>query len=347
MTVDAPILIGSPPSSGSTLLSVMLDAHPDVACGPELCILGHPLLYRDFDLFRRLAIGIYLSGGFTSRDTFCNVSAGLSPYAFAYDDNFSFYGFDQGQVVEIFQRNRNVDDFLSDLFGPLLKLEGKRRFAEKSPTNIYAVPEFLDALPAGRAICLIRDPLDQIWSLKRRGFSFGRALSIWLVETAICLEHAKLDRVMLVRFEELVRTPEKICEDIEHFLGMTPAVGQMLDYVNRSKRVKVDSSIGLASWSHNPREALSSGSIGNGRPNLQPQEIYAIHHAALTGVPDGLAIRAGETAKLVIERCGYDVPSCPNLDVSSARSFLASEGLLSGSNTPPTNFQERMVCCPV
>ena len=41
-----PVLVGCCPSSGSTLLSVMLDAHPDLMCGPELSIFAHPLVWR-------------------------------------------------------------------------------------------------------------------------------------------------------------------------------------------------------------------------------------------------------------------------------------------------------------
>jgi hypothetical protein len=346
MNADAPVLIGSPPSSGSTLLSVMLDAHPDIACGPELCILGHPLLYRDFDLFRRLAIGIYVSGGFAARDPFRNVSAGLSPYAFAYDDNFSFYGFDKDQIVEIFRRHSTLRDFLADLFGSYLDAEGKTVLAEKSPPNLYAIPEFLDAFPAGKAVCLIRDPIDQIWSLKRRGFTFARALSIWLVETAICLAHSELKRVKLIRFEELVLNSRTVCTELVNFLNVAPAVDEMLNYVARSRRVSEDSSIGLPSWSHNPREAVSKDSIGRGVENLAPEELHALHNAVLTNIPPGLSIRAGDTAMQIAQRSGYRIPPCPSLDKPSVLAFFASEGLLeSGHPANAKNFQERLVYC--
>jgi len=43
---DKPILVASPPSSGSTLLAVMLDNHPLISCGPETSLMGNPLFYN-------------------------------------------------------------------------------------------------------------------------------------------------------------------------------------------------------------------------------------------------------------------------------------------------------------
>jgi len=40
-----PILVGSAPSCGSTLFSTMLDAHPQVVCGPELNLVSHPVFW--------------------------------------------------------------------------------------------------------------------------------------------------------------------------------------------------------------------------------------------------------------------------------------------------------------
>ena len=39
------VLIGCCPSSGSTLLSLLLDAHPQMICGPELWLFAHPFFW--------------------------------------------------------------------------------------------------------------------------------------------------------------------------------------------------------------------------------------------------------------------------------------------------------------
>jgi ABC-type polysaccharide/polyol phosphate transport system ATPase subunit len=337
-----PVLVGSPPGAGSTLLSVILDAHPEIACGPELGLFAHPLLFTDFTLFKH-AVAWDEHQPSPSRDSYRALALGLAPYSGVSDFNARYYGLDSDGLLARLPEFDSAAAFTDAIFTPWLAARGKHVFAEKSPENIYGMRAFLDAFPAGLAICLVRNPLDQILSLKRRSFSFGRALSIWLVESALCLHLAQTSRVHLMRYEDLVGEPASALGTLCDFLGVARIDDLPDTYRDRSSRITDDPTIAIPSWSLHPGDGIQTSAIGRGAIELTAEEIAAVHGAFISDPPSQLKPIAGLSLLEVAARLGYTLPRCPSPPIEDFLIFLDREMLTScDSIRRPSWFQERM-----
>lgn len=345
LATQPPVLIGSAPGAGSTLLSVILDAHPEIACGPELTIFSHSLVYTDFARFKRAA---RRAQHLPRPDSYRALQRGFAPYSGISNHNAPYYGIASEDFLNCLQSYGDAGAWLNGTFCPWLKARGKDVFVEKSPENIYGMDAFLDAFPTGLAVCLVRHPLDQILSLRRRNFSFGRALSIWLVETALCLQLAKHSRVHLIRYEDLVYDPVSTLDRLCRFLRVSRVEDLAYRYRDDSPRIVADKTIEVASWTLHPGDGIKVTAVGNGALTLTPVEIAAAHQAFIGTPPPRLHAIAGIRLADITARLGYSLPPCPNLPVQDLLRFLAAEMLLPANDIvprPPWWFQERMVEC--
>jgi hypothetical protein len=258
-----PLLIGSCPSSGSTLLSVMFDAHPDVMCGPELSLLAHPFVWQGHGAPWRARVIAALNAApqRPSRDQW-NLACGAVPYAPPVDvGHLASYGLDIDRLRTLVNQTNCIEDLLQAMLGPALRRNNKRIWAEKSPPNLYAVPDFLDRFPQGQAIVVVRDGRDVVCSLMKRGFLLAEACSIWLVEAALSKQLSSRPNVHLVRYEDLVIAPEKTIEELLENLGLAPASDAMLNYAQHSDRVRSDDSICVYAWTERPTGGIHATNL--------------------------------------------------------------------------------------
>jgi hypothetical protein len=111
---------------------------------------------------------------------------------------------------------------------------------EHTPRNVYYVAELLRLLPASRVVVMVRDPRDVVASQKhkwrsaflgqpyprrealrlRAGSHVAITSLLWRAAVRAGDRHRGESRVMHVRFEELVRTPEPVLRDVCRFLGL-------------------------------------------------------------------------------------------------------------------------------
>lgn len=221
------LLIGGAGSSGTTLLRKLLDRHPDVYCGPEWYVFYNPGIYPAFAKLTRVQREVLITSGFTQLP-------GLQPPRLGWEKT-------PGQEMALayfvhpkHRRSTSVTtesllaralrasdfwDFASSLFGHLARSRGKRLWAEKTPINCRAYGAFLDAHPQNRCIHLVRDGRDVALSLMKRGFAMSGAVDRWVRDTASYLPHAQHPRLMLVRFDDLVREPLAQFTRILEFAG--------------------------------------------------------------------------------------------------------------------------------
>jgi ornithine cyclodeaminase len=192
--------------SGTTLVRVMLDTHPELLAGPEsLLLLPVPIdtetLARKFDLPRDLL------------DTELAAAGG------------------RVQFVERFQ----------DL---VLRRSGKRLWVDKTARNVHRLPHIRRHFPQAKVIHVVRDPRDVVTSLKTHrkrkvvdgkivptGYCMAVDLCIDRWEHAIgdVLAHGPDPLVLTVRYEDLVHDTEGTVRGMCAFIGVE-FVPTMLDF---------------------------------------------------------------------------------------------------------------------
>jgi hypothetical protein len=102
---------------------------------------------------------------------------------------------------------------------------GKPRWGEKTPHNLYYVPEILADFPDAKIVHLIRDGRDVAVEQIRSAFGPRNAYTaakVWrrTHETAARLRKELFPLVWLdVRYEELVSEPERVLREVSEFLG--------------------------------------------------------------------------------------------------------------------------------
>ena len=203
--------------SGSTLFRRILTAHSELHVPPENFELGTSI--RKYEQFRG-QMGWYDLVRFI-----------MSLFEFHHE----FYTFETTlrPLVNRFQdlpHNRRNLAYILDAF---YRYHAERhgcsmvRWGDKTPLNTYEIETLeliLKVFPDAQFIHLIRDGCDVVASSLRYGFftDLTTAAQRWarVVENARRFTEAHPDRSLVVRYEDLVRHPEKTTRSICDFLGV-------------------------------------------------------------------------------------------------------------------------------
>jgi len=191
------VFVGGAPRSGTTLVQNMLDSHPDVYGGPEFDRIPNIV-----DLRRKLQNSVR-----TGRiDVFCTLA----------------------QVDAAMAR------MVESLLLPVADRNHCRLLSEKTPWNILCFPDLMEMFPSARFVHVIRDPRAVVLSMRqvaRRArkrkvrcpdFTRDMLLAVQYIKTCytIALSAYRMapDRMITIKYEELLRHPEKIVRSMCAFL---------------------------------------------------------------------------------------------------------------------------------
>lgn len=209
-----PVIVGCP-RSGTSLLAVMLDAHPDLAMPPETAFVKHVVrLQGDATELARRFVEI--------------VTTDRAPIS-----NWSDFGLDadvlRTRVAAIVPFS--VTAGLRGFFDLYASAQGKQRAGEKTPDDTFLMREIDTMLPEARFIHVIRDPRDTVLSWQKTWFAPSRDPAVlgagWRhhVETGR-QSGAAVAHYVETRYEDLVRTPQRelrrLCEYLD--LEYSPAM---------------------------------------------------------------------------------------------------------------------------
>ena len=188
--------------SGTTLLRMMLDSHPDLAIPPETHFLPELIKRRqtiDADDFLATLVNAPVWGDFKlSADQLRRAIEEISP-------------FDLATCTRTFFR------IYAQRFG-------KSRWGDKTPIYNLHMTGIHSLLPEARFIHIIRDGRDVALSLRHLWFGPGHRIEDQATDWARRIRKARaqarlLPRYLEVRFESLIEEPEvnlrQICEFIE------------------------------------------------------------------------------------------------------------------------------------
>lgn len=285
----APILIGSAPSSGSTLLVNAIERNfPSVVSGPEISLFSHPFVWRESGEAWRRGLLEAIAADSLRRSNY--LDEGFVPYAAAvYPENLEAYGRSIGDLRTAVAAMSGGNELFQWLFEPLVQPRS-RVLIEKSPPNIYSIPAFLKCVPDGRALLIVRDGRDVVCSLKGRGFTFTEALRVWLIEAGICHTLALDPRVHLIKYEDLTADPA----------GVLDHVGKALNLGDRGKADVIRTGGRVDSWTLSPNDQISTSAVGRWKSDLTDLE-QVIFGAYRVRVPAGSPI-----AELIVDgtSCG-------------------------------------------
>jgi hypothetical protein len=181
-----PIFIIGCPRSGTTLVRVILDSHPHICCGPEMHVI---------------------SALESCQKQITSKWKQLKPYGVSKDEF-----------------NKKISEIYTVFLNRYVEEKKKKRWAEKTPENIFYV-SFIDTLfPNCQFINVLRDGRDVVTSFKKR---WGKAAIItgikqWNKSAELTCSYRKQfssDRYFEVKYENLVQRPEEETKKMMGFLG--------------------------------------------------------------------------------------------------------------------------------
>ncbi|XP_028408397.1 protein-tyrosine sulfotransferase 1-like [Dendronephthya gigantea] len=188
---DLPIVfIGGHPRSGTTLMRVLLDAHPSFHCGQETHIIPDLLTIR-----RKYSRG---------RDLKRLLEAGLS--------------------LDL------INTTIADSILHIIKSHGghSKRRCNKDPFSLKHIPYLAQMFPKAQFILMVRDARAVIHSIRENNIKISRfpkkdseALRRWNKILEIMLQdclRVGSERCKVVHYESLVVKPRSILRQIAHFL---------------------------------------------------------------------------------------------------------------------------------
>jgi protein-tyrosine sulfotransferase len=162
MSTKPPIFVLGVPRSGTTLLRLMLDSHPAIACGPETPWLCGHQPRSVMELWRLMT---------EESQGYC-----------------ASFGMPREIVTE------SARAFVSRLMDAYASGRGKIRWAEKTPDNALHVDFLLELYPDARFIYIVRDGLDVAASTSRaqessKGVSDWHKRKIVLTQRAVTINN--------------------------------------------------------------------------------------------------------------------------------------------------------------
>lgn len=212
-----PVVVGCP-RSGTSLLAVMLDSHPALAIPPETAFIAQVAsLQGPREVVRQRFLEIVTTDRITV-------------------SNWTDFGLDRDALRE---RLEAIEPFtvaagLRAFYALYAESEGKARCGEKTPGYVFLMPQIAALLPEARFIHVIRDPGDTALSWRKTWFSPGKDFRLlgegWRKHVEAGRRASELlPGYVEVRFEDLVRRPERELKQLCEYLALSwdPA---MLEY---------------------------------------------------------------------------------------------------------------------
>ncbi|UCD38051.1 MAG: sulfotransferase [Fidelibacterota bacterium] len=248
-----PIFLGGAGRSGTTLLRVILDSHPNIACGPELKVI--PALAKMW-----------------------------------YQFHTSFFQTLQSYHLTRREINHLFANMMLTLFEKYRCSQGKPRIAEKSPNNVFFFQHLHNLFPDSPLIHVIRDGRDVVCSLLTMDWvnavsgepfdytqDVGKAAKYWSdavrAGRQMLEEESKRDRYTEIRYEDIVINPEETLKKLFTFL-VEPWDPIVLKYHEQKRDLAGESSASKVSL------PLYSSALGRWQRDLKSKDKDAVKAAA-------------------------------------------------------------------
>lgn len=139
------------------------------------------------------------------------------------------------------------------LMAALCADNGKDRWVEKTPANIFAISDLQALRPDWSYIVILRDPRSVLLSLSKRGYSAAMAAARWYLPNLIAYNLLLAQRLISVRYEDLVNDVQGVLSGLGREIGVDGLVSSALDR-------KIDS-FSLGTWQASPSEPPTKSAL--------------------------------------------------------------------------------------
>ena len=236
------VLISQIQRSGGTLLSQLLDGHPEVHAHPYELKMGFPrkMLWPKIDLndrpehwfeilFEDNVINHFKKGYKKGQQT-----EQLFPFLFFPSVQKKLFLTYLSSIESVTLRDV-FDAYMTSYFGAWLNNQNNycpKKFITAFTPRLAMVPDsiesFFDVYPDGKLLSVIRDPKNWYPSAfrhntnKKRYGDINHALNQWKESARSMLRNKKRwkDKVSIIQFEDLVKKPESVMRYLSGFLGI-------------------------------------------------------------------------------------------------------------------------------
>ena len=283
MGADRPIFVLGCPRSGTTLLQLMLHAHPRIAIPPETrFVLTSYEARNSFGDLREESRRRALASSITrERQTL-------------FDD----LGLDAESVFEeIVDGPPTLGSAIGIVFRAYARRFDKPRWGDKRPGYYQYIPALLRMFPDAQIVHLIRDGRDCVASLKTMPWFSGdiyAAVCYWIeaIDSGRrAARHLPADTYFELRYEDLVADPAARLAELCVFLGeeYDPAMAEPHRIAGRTIPER-------KSWHADTHKEVTRAPSGTWQERLQPWEI-ALCDAAMGRRLRALGYEAGGTGR--------------------------------------------------
>lgn len=182
--MERPVFVMGSMGSGTTLLRLILDSHPNLAIGQETG-------------FMRAANANYFIPFWRSGGVW-----------------LERLGLDEDDL------DRSVRSFYDDVFSGFAKAQGAQRWGDKTPYHIWHMRQMGRIFPDAQFVATVRHPGAVANSLGRFQWKWDRGVAHWQRANAEMLNRgADLgERFHLCRYEDLVAKPEAVLAEVLEYL---------------------------------------------------------------------------------------------------------------------------------
>ena len=181
---QGPVFVVGSMGSGTTLMRLILDSHPDLFMAPETGFMR--------------SVKAQYQTPFWEFGTRFSSDLGLT------DAEFDSY----------------VRHFYDSVFGAAAAKVGATRWGDKTPFHTHMIPEAARIFPDAQFIATVRHPAAVVASLRRFQWSTSQALTHWNRINQVIADQAEIlgSRLLVTRYEDLVTQPAAAAQQVLDFL---------------------------------------------------------------------------------------------------------------------------------
>ena len=214
-----PVFVVGSSRSGTSLLAAMLNAHSELACGPESQILNKITADELQDIF--------LDPNWPKQAV-----EKLSSITLAEQRVIDVFGVSPDQLENaLSDKSKKISSLFEALCGTFAAKQGKSRWVEKTPRHLLHLPVLRKEFPQARIIRIVRDPRDSALSMRQLPWASNHYLPnlyLWCEWYSRSHDFFLNDSHSLtVSYESLVRNTEQTLKQICEFIDVQFEVEMM------------------------------------------------------------------------------------------------------------------------